>query len=249
MSRPIVLLISVLCAGASARAQSPGAISGIVLAPDSSPVQFAHLSLAGSTSAAISGSDGRFYIKDAPAGRHELNVRKLGFAPRTLPVGLRAGDTLALEVHLTRLAPVELQAIEVTAPVHPMLRGFETRRALGMGAFLRQEEILKMQPRNVTDVLRRIPGLQVRPLPGPYGTNLTVVQRGSRCPVMFFLNGSPFPILETPITNYVSVEELVAVEVYNPSELPAQFNSSAGASRCGMVGLWTQYGRTARKNR
>lgn len=106
-----------------------------------------------------------------------------------------------------------------------------------------------MQPRNVTDVFRRIPSLQIRPLAGPYGTNLSVVQRGQRCPVMFFLNGAPFPILETPISNYVSAEELIAVEVYSPSELPAQFNSSASASRCGMIGLWTQYGRIARKNR
>lgn len=250
MSRPVVtVVIAMLCAGASAQAQRAGAIAGVILAPDSTPVPFARVSLAGSTTVATSGADGRFHMENAPAGRQELNVRKLGFVPQTFAVRVRGGDTLALRVQLTRLAPVELQAVEVSAPVHPMLRGFETRRALGIGTFLRQEEIFKSQPRNVTDVLRRVPGLQIRPLPGPYGTNLSVVQRGSRCPVMFFLNGSPFPILETPITNFVNVDELVAVEVYNPSELPSQFNSSAGASRCGMVGLWTQYGRTARKNR
>lgn len=252
MARPVILL-AVIALGASvsaqARAQRAGAISGVVLTSDSSPIPFARVALIGSGAVASSDGEGRFHITSAPEGRHELYVRKIGFSPRIVPVRVRSGDTLALRLHLERLEPLELQTIEVSAPVHPMLRGFETRRALGIGTFLRHDDILKMQPRSVTDVLRRIPGLQIRPLPGPHGTNLSVVQRGQRCPVMFFLNGSPFPILETPITHYVTVEELVAVEVYSPSELPAQFNSSAGAARCGVVGLWTQYGRTVRRNR
>lgn len=250
MSRPVILLVTaMLCSGAVAHAQRAGAIAGVVLGPDSTPIPFARVALTGSAAAATAGADGRFHIAGAPEGLQELYVRRLGYSPRIFPIRVRSGDTLALRLHLARLDPVELQAVEVSATVHPMLRGFETRRALGVGTFMRQEDILKAQPRSVTDVLRRVPGLQIRPVPGPYGTNLSVVQRGSRCPVMFFLNGSPFPILEAPITNFVSVEELIAVEVYNPSELPAQFNSSASASRCGMVGLWTQYGRTARKNR
>ena len=250
MTRPVILLAAIaLCVGASAHAQRAGSIGGIVLAPDSSPIPFARVALMGSTTVATAGADGRFLIGGAPEGRQDLYVRKIGFSPRVFPVRVREGDTLTLQLFLARLEPVELQSIEVSATVHPMLRGFETRRALGIGTFLRQEEIARMQPRNVTDVLQRVPGLQLKHVPGPYGMHLQVIQRGQRCPVMFFVNGSPLPIFDNPISNLVSIEEVVAIEVYNPSELPAQFNSSAGASRCGMVGLWTQYGRTARKNR
>ena len=60
----------------------------------------------------------------------------------------------------------------------------------------------------------------------------------------FFLNGSPFPVPnDIPVNHYISVEEVVAVEVYSPSETPPQFNSSMYGARCGLVGVWTRSGK------
>jgi hypothetical protein len=127
------------------------------------------------------------------------------------------------------------------------MRGFEERRQNGPGTFITRDDIVRLHPRHVTDVLRRVPGLQIRPVAGFYGENLAVMMRGSRCPVMFYVNGSPLPIAEVAINNYIAAEDLMGVEVYSTSELPAQFNSSAGSAKCGMVGLWTRSGNVAKE--
>jgi hypothetical protein len=166
----------------------------------------------------------------------------IGFVPFVQPVNLKPGESLYVRVELMALNPLPLPVLEVTAALPAALRGFQERRAHGPGTFLQYEDIARMQPRHVTDVLRRVSGLQVRALSGPYGVNLAVMQRGSRCTVMFYLNGSPLPISDIPIDNYVASEDLMAVEVFNPSEIPAQFSSSGNNSRCGVVGLWTRFG-------
>ena len=219
-----------------------GDVTGTVVSRDSVPVALAQVAIAGIARYAIAERNGHFRLAELPAGKHSLVMRMIGFSPITVPVEVRGGDTLTLRIDLTPLDPLPLGTVEVQSTIPFGLRAFEERRGHGPGYFMQYEDIAKTQARQVTDVLRRIPGIQVRPIPGPYGTNLAVMQRGSRCPVMFFLNGSPFPINDVPINNYVAAEDLIAVEAFTPSELPPQFNSVAYASRCGVVGLWTRAG-------
>jgi hypothetical protein len=41
----------------------------------------------------------------------------------------------------------------------------------------------------------------------------------------------------------VAIEEVVAIEVYAPSEMPPQFNSTSYNARCGLVSVWTRSGK------
>jgi hypothetical protein len=225
-------------------AQTTGTLAGTVTSADAIPLANARVQVVGTTLATFAGTSGAFQVALVPRGTQTLDVRMLGYAPILLPIDVRVGETLRVHVRLEAVDPVALSAVEVIAPSIPALRGFEERRSHGPGTFFTREEIQRMQPRQLTDVLRRVPGLQVRPIGGAYGDNILVTSRGSRCPVMFFLNGSPFPVPnDIPVNHFISVDEVVAIEVYSPSETPPQFNSSMYGARCGLVGVWTRSGR------
>lgn len=220
-----------------------GSVIGVVFGADSQPLPGTMLRVSGTSLATAVSSDGAFLLVEVPSGRQILDVRRLGYAPMLLPIDVRAGDTLHLRVTLLALA-LELDTVAVTNDGPAPLRGFEERRARGPGVFFTRDEITRMQPRQLTDVLRRVPGIQVRPVNGSYGDNYAVTMRGSRCPMTYYVNGSPLPLpSDIPINHYIAVDEVVAIEVYAPSELPPQFNSTTYGARCGVVGLWTRSGK------
>jgi len=239
----------VLMGASVAPAQSTGILTGRVTGPDSNPLSRARISVVGTSLAAVAEANGSFAVADVPRGAQTLDVRMLGYEPLRLPVDVRAGETLFVRARLSALDAVDLPSVEVVAVFRGPLRGFEERRTHGPGTFLTEDQILRMQPRQVTDVLRRVPGIQIRPVAGFYGENLAVMHRGGRCPVLFYVNGSPLPIADVPINNYVAAHELVGIEIYSPSELPAQFNSSAQNAKCGLIGLWTRSGNDPRHAR
>jgi len=227
---------------ASLIAQETGSLSGRISGADSLPLARARVSVVGTDLVAMADANGAFMFRAVPRGSREIDVRLLGYSPQRVPVDIRGGDSVFIRARLVALEPVQMPSVAVVANYNGSLRAFEERRLHGPGTFLTRDEIVRMHPRQVTDVLRRIPGLQVRPVAGFYGENLAVMQRGSRCPVMFYVNGSPVPIADVAINNYVAAEDLMAIEIFSTSELPAQFNSSAGGAKCGMVGLWTRSG-------
>ena len=240
-----LLVAATLCAAqtpGSASAQS-GSVTGVVIGADSQPVPLAYVAIIGTTLSTAAGSAGLFVLENVPAGRQLIDVRRLGYTPVQLPIDVRIGDTLHLRVKLLPVA-AELDPVAVTNEGTAALRGFEERRSRGPGVFFTRDDIERMQPRQVTDILRRAPGIQVRPANGTYGDNVLVTMRGSRCSMMFYVNGSPLPTSQDiPINHYIAVEEVVAIEVYAPSEMPPQFNSTTFNARCGLVGIWTRSGK------
>lgn len=237
------MVATLLLAGAL-RAQTVGSVRGVVIAGDSAPVAQARVTIIGTSFSAITARDGAFYVAGVPQGHHRLDVRMVGYAPTVLPMDVRTGETLYVHATLMALDPLPLTAVEVNAAIPAPLLGFEERRARGPGTFFTRDALERMRPRLITDVLRRVPGLQVRPVNGAYGDNLLVTSRGGRCPVMFYVNGTPFPISnDMPINHFIAAHEVVALEVYSASEIPPQFNSSMYTARCGLVGIWTRSGK------
>jgi hypothetical protein len=234
-----------LLAAAELPAQSTGSLTGKITAPDGNPIASARIAVPGTALEAVAALDGAFRIHGVPSRSQTLRVRMLGYQPRLLTVEIVAGETLHVDVILTP-HPLPLDTVEVSShvAVSPGMRGFAERRQRGPGVFFTRDEIQRMQPRVLTDVLRRVPGLQVRPIRGGMGNNVSVQARGSECPMMFFMNGSTFPLPgDQPIDHFVAPEEVIAVEVYaGSSEIPAQFNSSRFNSRCGVIVIWTRYG-------
>ena len=230
-------------AAAQLSAQSTGTLTGQIVSVGGSPIPQAQVSVQGTSLATVAGTDGTFRLVGVPAQNQSLNVRMIGYKPRVVVFQVLAGDTLHLEVVLAA-NPLPLDPVEVrsAAALTPGMRGFEERRSKGgPGVFLTRDDIVRMQARVLTDVFRRVPGLQVRPTRGGLWTNVSVQARGSECPMRFYMNGSPFPLpADQPINDFVGPDEVVAIEVYSgSSEVPAQFSAN---TRCGVVVLWTRYG-------
>jgi hypothetical protein len=233
-------------------AQSTGALTGQVRADSATPLAEARVRLIGATAVVVSGSDGRFSLDAIPPGHQVLEVRRLGYAAFSQWVKIVAGETLDLQITL-QLVTVPLKPVEITAQaaLWPAMEGFEERRAHANGHFFNRTEIQRMQPRLFTDVLRRVPGIQVQPSTGAFGGNemvrmtRTIGVTGLRpCPVLFYLNGMPLQITgDMSINQYIPAEDVIAIEVYSgTSQIPPEFLSNLLNSRCGVIVIWTRLG-------
>jgi hypothetical protein len=238
--------LAALLFASSLGAQAAGTLTGTVATADGTPVGSARVRVVGTALTTVADAKGTFRLADVPAASHKLDVRMLGYTPLEQAVEIVAGATFHVNVVLV---PVPLEAMDIVekSALTPGLVGFEDRMARGPGTFFNREAILRMQARQFTDILRRVPGLQVRPMAGSYG-NVSIQTRGSGCQVLFYMNGTAFPMpADFPINNYVSPEDVVGVEVYSgSSEIPAEFNSSKN-SRCGVVVIWTRVGPEQRR--
>jgi Outer membrane receptor for Fe3+-dicitrate len=177
----------------------------------------------------------------------------LGYATGNLPFDLAKGGSVQLAVSLAAAA-LALDTIKVSATdgMTPAMRGFEERRHRGSGKFFTRADITKMQARNFTDILRRVPGMQIQTVSSMFGAGEAV--RSPRiaggisnrtCPMMFYINGAPFPMNQDyTINQFVSTDDVAAVEVYSgSSEIPPQFNSGMASAPCGVVLIWIRDGK------
>lgn len=253
----LAVFMAHMIVGASLGSQQAGIVSGIVTAANSMPVAEAKVLLVGTSISTVTRSDGAFRVQQVPAGNQTLEVRMVGYRPTLLPFDVEAGETL----HLTLvLNPLPIETVKVTAEANfsPGMGGFEERRGHGNGRFFTRTDIEKMQARQITDVLRRVPGMRIQSGSGALGGSQTAQtgrnggSAGSRiCPVAYYVNGTPFSLSnDVPINHYITPDEVVAIEVYTgASQIPAQFNSTIGTSRCGVVVIWTRNGIDARLSR
>lgn len=243
--------------GRTLESQSSAIVSGTVTAANSMPVAQAKVALIGTNISTVTRFDGVFRVSHVPAGPQTIEVRMVGYRPTILPFDVQAGETLHL---MLVLDPLALETVKVTADANfsPGMGGFEERRGHGNGKFFNRADIEKMQARQVTDVLRRVPGMRIQGGTGPFGGSQTAQtgrnagSAGSRiCPMAYYLNGTPFPLSnDVSINHYVTPDEVVAMEVYTgASQIPAEFNSTITTSRCGVVVIWTRIGVDARVSR
>jgi hypothetical protein len=236
-------------------AQAVGALTGKVIASDATPLAQAQVRIVSTATgpSVTSGNDGRFALPAVNAGDQMLEIRLLGYIAVVQPVTILAGQTIEVQVMLT-VAPVPLKAVEVKgAPVSrmPVIVAFENRRAHGSGHFFTRSEIARIQPRVLTDVLRRVPGVQIQTSSSAFGPgeyvrmSRTIGVMGARtCPVLYYVNGTPFQVAgEISINQYIIPEDVLAIEVYSgTSQIPPEFQSSLLNARCGVVVIWTRLG-------
>ena len=232
-------------------AQGSGAVLGTVTSTEGgAPLALARVSVVGTKTATVTRIDGAFTLAEVVAGTRVLQIRLTGYTTILTAVLVDARDTVHLDIALEP-APVTLDPVEVAgkpAPRLPAMVGFEERRAHAQGHFFNREEIVRIQARRFTDLLRRVPGVQMQHVSSPYEQgeavrmSRTIGVMGARhCPVLYYVNGSPFPVTgDIPIDQYINPEEVAAVEVYSGmSQIPSEFNSTGHNSRCGVIVIWT----------
>jgi hypothetical protein len=206
-------------------APPPGSVlTGRVIRSDGSgPFAGAQVTVRGSNQIAVTNDSGQFTLRGLAAGSRTLEVRALGWEPVTMPVELAQREPRQVTVPLEVKTAV-LRAVIVTATLNAGLQrvGFATRKNMGIGHFLGPDDIAKRSPIDFVDVMAGMPGLRRRP--GPYGEDYLAGTRGMNSCVAYVVDGLPYQeVTPGDINNFVRADDIGAVEVYQPSESPAQY--------------------------
>ncbi len=156
-------------------AQATGFIRGEVLDSASRrPVDGVQVVVAGSTLGTITGSDGRYLIRNVPPGSYTLRATRLGFGPAQRGVTVAALDTAVADFTL-RTAAINLSQVVVV--------GYGTanrREVTNAVATVRNEDLVNMPVASVAAALQgKAAGLQVVQNAGNPGNGISVRVRGS----------------------------------------------------------------------
>lgn len=184
--------------------------------------------------AILTDTAGHFSFGAVPSGTYRISVRRLGYQPRTVTMTLSAPGEAGHEVILEAM-PVGLEAIRVVARVtesQGKLAEFYDRRAHPnrLGYFLDEAEFGHFDYLLISDYLRTLPGVTVRPSKG-----IGNVVRFRGCQPMIWLDGLRMDDAEAD--ELVLAREVAAIEVYvSPAGSPGRYRDLT--KPCGSLLIW-----------
>jgi hypothetical protein len=239
-----------ILAGASARlgAQTAGrptligAIEGVVRGQDGKPLADVEISTPVLMRSIRTDSVGEFLLPGLPAGPVELHFRRLAFSPAIVNVDVEARDTISVVVTLSVVA-LQLNAVVVNEDAARLriMHEFEDRRKSGFGHFITRQEIQQRDPRLLSDMARRIPGVVLTPLGGGsrYVLRFARAQQGNRsCEPQYWVDGT---FVQGFGIDDVLPSDVEGVEFYSgPSTLPAKYTTPRSNPACGTILIWTR---------
>lgn len=238
MFRWIAPLLMLLAATPAVGQQGAATLTVTVLSGATSrPLQGARVSVQGLGLQGTTDAAGRVRLRGLAAGSRTVSVQFLGFSPVQTSVMLPLEGALDLAVELEP-RPVQLAELRVRAKRPSILysNGFYTRKRDGSGTFLTRQEIQRTRPRHLSDVLRRLPGVELTPLAG--GTARASMRGNSNrnCPIQYYLDGVLTGFFNA---DDVAPDDVEGVEIYRgAASIPPQFNR--GTALCGVVVIWTR---------
>ena len=209
----------------------PGAIVGRVVQQGSNRgIDGVEITIIPTNQTATTDSRGRFEIRDISAGAIGMEMRRIGYQPRTDTLLSFPGTTLEVEIAMSEQA-IQLDPITVTArPVFLEASGFFRRANQGSGSQFTRAEIQRIAPIFLSRLFTRVPG--VRADRGRMGDVVITSNRGGGCELEIWLDGMRMPGFS--IDTY-PVDWVEAVEVFHGVGVPSEF-----FSRCGVVLIWTR---------
>ncbi|HET9635545.1 MAG TPA: carboxypeptidase regulatory-like domain-containing protein [Gemmatimonadaceae bacterium] len=220
-------------------------VSGTVILEGSPSNAGSRVELVGTNIVAMTNDKGQFTMRNLPSGSHVLLARHLGFGAETVPVDLTSREPKQVTVKLPKFVAT-IEPVVVTAKRAASLDkvGFTQRQRSGMGFYLGPEQIERLAPNYLTDILRTVPGLQVSY--GPQGEEVTS-RRGvtslSGAPpcVQYYVDDSPWQsLMPGDVNQFVNGREVVGIEVYNGPGTPPQY-TQPGQGDCTTIVVWTKF--------
>ena len=242
----VILLSAVMLIAGAAQRLAAQAVSGKLIDQyTGNPIPGATITLVTDQnrpvgSAVKTGNDGSFSINAPFPGTYRLQANVAGYVTAVTPAfELLPGDHLTMNWRLLAGA-VSLRPIAIVGNANPKskrLSGFEQRaQRRAFGYFITRDQIDKLRPFEVSDLLRTVPGLQVLPSLRGFGN---VVRTIEGCTPAIYLDGTRFPLMGESIDDIVNPMALEGIEVYtHAAEVPAEFQGPF--SNCGVIALWTR---------
>jgi carboxypeptidase family protein len=217
-------------------------VSGRVILEGSATNAGSRVEVMGTDVVVLTNEKGEFTLRNLPSGSQVLLARHLGFGAETVPVDLSAREAKQVTIKLPKYVAV-IEPVVVTARRGNSLEkvGFTDRKKAGAGYFLGPEQIQRMRPVRLTDILRQVPGLRVN-----YSYEGEVISSsrgptsfsGGDC-VQYYVDGMAWQSAEPgDINQFVNGGEVVGAEIYHAPSVPAQY--SRGMQNCTTIVLWTK---------
>ena len=261
----LVALLGLLLLAAPAAAQVPatrtGNVVGRVVDSLSRPLVGALVSIDSMPSAATTDSAGGFHLAKIPEGEHLLWVRKSGIAPEAFHIAVSANRTKTVLARLTDtrvlLPAVTTRAVgQFGKPARLAYTmkydDFYRRRALSTagGLFYTHEDLKRLDPNDLIDVLRRVPSLRIWdnggtvifhfPNCGEGGTLIKVDGQTVWSPgghSVFASSPDEAGANPLDLIGHLHLNQIEAVEVYpTSSSLPVE----AVGNACAAIFVWTR---------
>ncbi|HEU0052676.1 MAG TPA: carboxypeptidase regulatory-like domain-containing protein [Longimicrobium sp.] len=242
----LAALLGFVDAPAEAQPRGRGTLElTVTVAATGEPIHGAVVEVQDTRLQVVTDEGGRAHLAGVPEGERLVRVGMLGMETREISVLVQGGATLQMPVRM-ELQPIELEAVRAEASIRTrgtrMLHsaGFYERKAIGNGRFLTRAEIERMQPRFVSDVLRRTTSLAMQ---ANLFSRSRVASRRSgapqapnRCETQVFMNGIPTGQFEI---DEVNPEDIEGIEIYDgAADVPPAF--TRGTSLCGAIVIWVR---------
>lgn len=221
MSRYFFTCIFILLMTFVIQAQQTGSIRGILTESTGEAAIGITLKLEGSELGAVTDIQGRFVIKEIPAGTYTISISGLGYENVRQTISVRAGETEVIEQQLKE-STQELDALVVygkseATEIREQAHAVEVVNAKGF----------KNLSTNANDILSKISGVNIRQS-GGLGSDFSVSLNGlSGNQVRFFLDGVPMDYFGTSLSlNNFSANLIERIEVYK-GVVPIHLSSDA----------------------
>lgn len=237
----IAATLLVLALAHPARGQQRVDVRGVVRDTAGGPVDGADVAIIALHRLARTDDSGAFVLRDVPAGRHDVSVRRLGFDPRVVPLALTDSQQPRLVVVL-RMQPAMLPGLtvsEIDMRRRIAIEEFYRRRARGPGTFITRDEIEERHAARISDMLRGVSGVEfTRTRAGVTGVrfiNAAIKRRD--CVPQIWVDGVRVDNIEVDELPLMDVE---GIELYSgPSTTPLRFTQGA-ISTCGTIVIWSR---------
>lgn len=220
----------------AAQVRNASIVGRVTEAGTEKPIQGAEVVLKGTPHRALSSESGLFHLEGVPSGEHMLAVHYLGMESKQFPVRIRARQTLDVAFQLeAKVLPVAelVVTVEQGTPVSK-LSGFYRRSEKRVGYFMTRADIEDTPASRATDLLRRVPGLDIGTRNRAGVTPVTMGRRQD-CVPRFYVDGA--------FASYFNIDNLhprdiAGIEIYRGnSEVPIRFKHG---DRCGVIVVWTR---------
>lgn len=233
-------------------AQDPlpaGAVSINVVDSLGRSVSGAELTVEGTTVRGVTDERGEIRFTSVRGGPATIRVRRLGFRPAAVDIIVDQRVPVTSIVTLSQI-PQRLATIVVKGGTNytGRMAGFYQRRDLGIGHFVSRERLEHDNPSQLTDIFRRLPGVQI--------TSTRFIRNairfrgnGGGCWPLVWLDGAPLPTAEFDL-DFLTPSSIEGIEVYSGiSQIPPQFMGSRGLGSCGVIVVWSREGERREKKR
>lgn len=212
------------------------------------PIRNAQIAVVGMELTALTDAAGSFVLRGIPAGTRTIELRSIGYFPVTFTADFATNETrdttLSISWRAQNLERVTVNAKEESNSLM-VLKGFETRRAQGMGKFITQRDVERHPASSLTDVLTGAGNLHIE-----YGTKVTPMPflRGGRtgwCVPNYFIDNIRYEVDDkkskpySDLTDIVKPERIKGIEIYSSAGMiPVQFDLTSSTG-CGSIVIWT----------